>query len=282
MQDYYRGRDKRWHFVGQQSDEVVHKILHKHWIFLFIPALPAVGAFIVLVILLWVSTRFSKLGLPWGIFELIDVILMVILLIWLGWRDLLEWYLETYIITNKRIISSRGVFEPTRQSTPLENVKQVGIDLDTFLEFALRYGTVHVYLIGGDLIIDGIPFPRHVKDLIDILTQGIQAAKPKEAAPPVPANPALETVISELSKPKELPPLENADEHYPPPRHTERRFGPDALLEAFCISLPKFVTSPASKLSGTFSDHATFSIAIFLYLSCCCSSCFHSPFMLHR
>jgi hypothetical protein len=226
LQNFHRGRDKRWHFPGQQPDETVKAIIRKHWIFLLTPALPAVGAFFVLVILLWASTRFPKLGLPWGILELIDVLLMIVLLLWLGWRDLLEWYLETYIITNKRIISSRGVFEPTRESTPLANVKQVGIDLDKFWEFALRFGTVHIYLTGGDMIMHGVPFPRRIKDVIDNITMGIQAAQPKEAEPPVPANSVLATVIEELAKPKPMPELENADDRYPVSRHPERRIGP--------------------------------------------------------
>jgi hypothetical protein len=225
LQNLRRGRDKRWHFPGQQPDEVVKAILHKHWIFLLTPALPAFGAFCVLVVLLWASTRFPKFGLPWGILELIDVVLMIILLIWLGWRDLLEWYLEVYIITNKRIISSRGVFEPIRESTPLNNVKQVGIDLNTLWEFMFRYGTVHIYLTGGDIILRGIPYPRRIKQIIDNISL-TQAAQPKEAEPPTPGIPAVANVIDVLAKPKPLPPLENADEHYPPPRNPERRIGP--------------------------------------------------------
>jgi hypothetical protein len=226
LQNFRRGRDKRFHFPGQQDDEVVKLIIRQHWVFLLTPALPAIGAFCVLVILLMASTRFPSVRLPWGLFEFIDVVVMFILLVWLGWRDLLEWYLNVYIITNKRIISSRGVLEPTRESTPLSSMRQVGIDLTNLWQFMLRYGTVHIYLVGGDMIMHGVPHPKRIKEVLDNINQGIVAAQPKEAEIPMPAIPAVAAAIDELAEPKPLPKLENADDRYPPPRHPERRIGP--------------------------------------------------------
>src|SRR5579872_4812458 len=124
---FRRGRDHKWHFPGQQPGEKVIKVLRKHKLFLVFPALPAIGTFIVLILLLWASTRFASLNLPWIWLELVDVAAMIFFIGWFIWRDGVVWYLETYIITNKRIISSRGLLEPTRQSTPVEKIKQVGV-----------------------------------------------------------------------------------------------------------------------------------------------------------
>jgi len=145
--------------------------------------------------------------------------------VWFIWQDLIRWWLETYIITNKRIINSNGLLEPTRQSTNLDSVKQVGIDYETPLGFMLRFGTVHVYLTGGDMIMKDVPFPKKVKDAIDGISEGIKAAKPKEEKPPVPANSQVAAVIETLSKAKEPPKLENADEGLKI-RHPEGRIGP--------------------------------------------------------
>jgi len=138
LQRFRMGRDKKWHFVGQQADETVAKVVRKHWLFLVVPALPLIGSFALLVLILWSSTRIpSSL---WPFFEILTGVLIVGTATWFIWKDGIDWYLTTYIITNKRIINSKGVLNPTRQSTPLENVKQVGIDIDTFWGFWLRYG----------------------------------------------------------------------------------------------------------------------------------------------
>ena len=212
IQNLRFGRDKKWHFSGQQPDETVIKIFREHRWFLVVPALPLIGALTILILIILVSLKFAN---PiWPFFEIIAGVLIVGTLVWFIWKDFSKWYLNTYIITNKRIIHSGGVLEPTRQSTPLENIKQVGVDLDTFWGFLLRYGIVHIYLTGGDFIMKHIPSPRMVKETIDSISESVKAKKPKEEKPPTPAHPEVAAVIDSLSKAKEPPQLENADEKY--------------------------------------------------------------------
>ncbi len=225
LNNFRRGRDRKLHFPGQQPGEKVIKVLRKHKIFLLFPALPVVGAFAVLILLLWASTRFASLNFPWIWLELVDSAIIVFFAIWFVWRDGVLWYLETYVITNKRIISSRGLIEPTRQSTPVDKIKQVGVDLDNFWGFLFRFGVVHVYLQGGDVIMNDVPRPMRVKELIDVIIEDLEAKKPKEQKAPTPDIPQVATEIDQLSKAKEPPHLEDADEHYAV-RHPERRIGP--------------------------------------------------------
>src|SRR5260370_22304695 len=217
------GRDKKWHFVGQQPDETVVKIIREHWWFLVTSALPLIGALVLLLLIVWGSARLAS---PiWSFLEIIVVVAIFGALLWFIWKDFIKWYLNTYIVTNKRIIHSHGVLQPERQSTPLDNVKQVGIDLDTAWGFLLRYGTVHVYMVGGDFIMKNIADPRTVKDVIDGIIERIRASKPKEQKPPTPDNPQVAEVIQGLAKAKEPPSLENADEKYIL-RRPEGRLGP--------------------------------------------------------
>src|SRR5215467_9064334 len=48
IQNFQRGRDKRWHFSGQGKDETVKMVARKHWLFLIRPALPLLGSVIAL------------------------------------------------------------------------------------------------------------------------------------------------------------------------------------------------------------------------------------------
>jgi membrane protein YdbS with pleckstrin-like domain len=206
------GKDRKWHFPGQQPDETVTKIVREHWWFLVLSALPLLVTLILFILAVWAS---GKLANPiWPFLELIIVILIIGALGWFIWKDFIKWYLKAYIITNERIVIYAGVFELTRKSIPLEKVQQVGVDIETLWGFILRYGTVHVYLVGGDFIMKNVPRPKRVKEAIDDISESIKANKPKEVKPPMPDHPEVAALIGDLSRLKDLPKLENADEQY--------------------------------------------------------------------
>ncbi len=251
---FRRGRDQKLHFAGQQPDETVTLVVRKHKWFLFIPALPLIGSFALLFIVIGFSAR-----LPGPISTFLEIALVAVILfafVWFIWKDFILWYLETYIITNKRIINSRGLLEPTRQSTPLENVKQVGIDLDNFLGFWLRFGTVHVYLTGGDLIMENVPNPKRIKDAIEGIKEVIEAKKPSEEKLPVPAIPAVAALIDELAKAKEPPALEDADERYKL-RRPDGRIGPRRTFGGF-LNIPSEVHYSSGESTVRYVQRSTY------------------------
>jgi hypothetical protein len=217
IQNFRRGRDKQWHFSGQQKDEKVKMVVRKHPLFLLKAALPALGSFAFLLVAtaLMADASLSAFHPLWVGLEIMASILVLVTFAWFVYKDLIVWWLETYIITNKRIIDSRGLLQPTRQETPVEKVIQVGVDIDP-LGILLSFGTVHVYLTGGDFLLRDVPNPKKVKDAIQGISDEIKAKKPPKEILPVPDDPKLAAVLGTLAEEKEVPTLPDADAAYPP------------------------------------------------------------------
>jgi uncharacterized membrane protein YdbT with pleckstrin-like domain len=234
MQNFRRGRDRRWYFSGQQPDEVVRLVVRKHWWFLVRPALPFVGSVILFVLALSVSSMLPA-SLFWAWLVVDGLIFLVVLVTgaMFAYKDLISWWFETYIITNKRIINSQGLFQPTRQQTPVEKIQQVGIGVESMLGFLLGFGTIHIYLAGGDFMMENVPDPKKVRDAIHGISEEFKTKKPKDPEIPKPKDPTMAAILEQLAKGKPVPTLENADEEYPPLRNMEGFLGPRRTFGGF-------------------------------------------------
>ncbi|GCE14106.1 PH domain-containing protein [Tengunoibacter tsumagoiensis] len=223
---FRRDRNKTWHFSGQQPDEEVRLIVRKHWWFLAIHALPCVGAVLALILFAFCAITLPKLASLWILLEISAFLAVLATGAWFAYKHVLAWWYETYIITNKRIINAKGLFEPTRQQTTIDKVQQVGLGVEALRGLILGFGTVHVYLAGGDFFIRDVPQPRKVRDAILGITDVVKAKAPPAAPGPKPESTDLNDVLDTLSKEKPVPQLPDADADLPVTRRTDRFRGP--------------------------------------------------------
>ncbi|GHO44711.1 PH domain-containing protein [Ktedonospora formicarum] len=219
-----RNRNSKWSFAGQQPGEEVRLVVRRHWWFLMRPALPVFGAFLLLILALWGVTVLPGNVALWGSIIAILFLFLLGVAVWFAYRYLVSWWYETYIITNKRIINARGLLQPTRQQTPLDSVEQVGLGMDSMLGLLLGFGTIHLYLTGGDLVLREVPNPKKVRDAIQGITDEVKAKKKPEAPVPLPEDPDIAQALKELAQGKPVPQLQNADADLPPLKGENERF----------------------------------------------------------
>lgn len=221
--DLKRGPNHIWQFPGQQQGENVLLVVRKHWWFLIQPAWPVLLSVIALIAIAITAVALPAMATVWIMLEIIAFFAVVLTGAWFSYKHLAVWWYETYIITDKRIVNARGLLEPTRQETPIGSVQQVGIGIDSILGLLLHFGTVHVYLTGGDLYIHNVPNPKGVRDAIQGISTSVKAKKPAPPPPTLPKDPELAAVLKSLATGKAFPALPNADEDLPPIRGGDGR-----------------------------------------------------------
>jgi uncharacterized membrane protein YdbT with pleckstrin-like domain len=222
----YRGKDKKLHFHGQQPDETVRLVVRKHKWFLVRPALPFIGAIAVFLLVSAGSLRLPALGTLWDLLEGGAIILMIATGAWFAWRDLVVWWYDVDIITNKRLIRWQGFLNPTRKEISTEKIQQIALDVkETPGEILLGYGDLHLYIVGGEIDMKQVPRPKRVREAFEDIADEIKANKKPDPPPPVPADPVMAQALAELGKQKPVPKPPDPDSKYPP-LHQDRRLGP--------------------------------------------------------
>jgi uncharacterized membrane protein YdbT with pleckstrin-like domain len=100
--------------LNDQEDIVLD--LHPHWWFFAPPLLALIGS-IVLGILAWAGTDAGWLQAPVGV-------LIVVCLVWFGWRYL-RWVTTNFVVTTDRLIYRHGVLSKHGIEIPLDRVNTV-------------------------------------------------------------------------------------------------------------------------------------------------------------
>lgn len=214
LRRFKRGPGKTKSFFGQQKDETLRRVVHEHPIFYLRAGLPFLLSLIFLSLVVWIETTNTLPGSVFPVLYLISGLFIVGSLVYGIWRIFELWWVNVYIITNKRVLTWRGLFSPTRDETTLDKVQQVAVEQD-LRGTILSYGTVRVYLAGGkELILKNVPDPKSVRDDIEGISQSYKAVKQAKPPPPPPAETAMASTLGKLAKKDPLPQLPDADEKW--------------------------------------------------------------------
>jgi PASTA domain/Bacterial PH domain len=209
-----KGKNKHWEFRGRQPDEVVKVVLRKSKVFLILPALPFIASVLGIIVVGALFGIDPSADSFWTLLEVIVFVFVVITGAYLLYNDLALWWVETYIITSKRVLIWKGLLSPSRDEFGVDKVVQVGSDQIGITSLLLNYGNVHLYLIGGkEPILEGVHNPKGVRDLFEKVTDEYNRSKPAPEPPhPGPEHQEMHTVLAQLSEKEEPPTLPNPDE----------------------------------------------------------------------
>jgi hypothetical protein len=145
-----------------QSEETTMLIRRKHWVYLLAALFwPALLIGLSLAVLAFVYEQ----GLQIGLF--ISSGAATFGLIWMIWR-LLDWTNDYFIITNRRVVSLQkviGIYD-NRTETPISSV--IANDVTrSFLGQILNYGDISVRSYMGRILLEGVPKPYEMVNLIE-------------------------------------------------------------------------------------------------------------------
>lgn len=158
------------------SDEVVLKVVRKHWFILFSQVFLFSVAAITPIIFMFVlvSGEFIQaIPIPEGVlgptaaFFSAAWFLVMWMMIFSAWTD---YYLDIWTITNRRVVAidQRGLFHRSISSFRLERLQDLNVHINGIIATALNFGTLEAETASGDenFVIHGVPKPRDIKALI--------------------------------------------------------------------------------------------------------------------
>ncbi len=196
-------RPSRRRYSWQQPDELVIWIRRQSLWYLFASAWPVLLGLLGLGVL-WAWSGFAA-GLPRLFALILGVATLALGMRWVV-TDFLDWFWTRYILTNQRVIASRGYFNRTSEEIPLKSVAQVLVERPTPLMVALHIGDLLVRPIGTPISMPGVAHPREVADSILAVQAHPPGSQPPAAPPPNVRSRKIQTALEKLAEPMELPP----------------------------------------------------------------------------
>lgn len=162
---------KEAHFDGQEENEMILRVVHRHWFDITVQFIPAlVGVFFMIVsagVVPVLFPEFWEQSAPsfWFFETLIAMVLWV-------WSALIfvDYVLDVWIITDRRVVNveQKGLFVRQVSELRYQKIQDVTTEVEGFFPTLLNYGEVFVQTAGekARFLFHNIPRPYEVKSVI--------------------------------------------------------------------------------------------------------------------
>jgi hypothetical protein len=168
--------------IPLSPNERIYHIVRKHWFILFRDTVGSVFLFAVPFAVYIIFPTDGIILTPETTFNLPALSDSLLLLLSSGWTLLwwtrvvaiwTDYYLDTWVITNSRIIDieQKGFFSRQISSFRVDRIQDVTVDTHGIIATLLHFGNIQVQTAGAEqkFVINGIPNPDILKDEITTL-----------------------------------------------------------------------------------------------------------------
>ncbi len=156
-----------------EEREVVIERVQRHWFVFLLETLTLVFAAIIPLALIPILPKEIIIRLSDSL--LVFGYSLWLLFIWVAFFILFtDYYLDIWIITNKRVVNIEqvGLFNRTATSCFISKIQDVEIRVDGVIRTLLNFGKIIIHTAGAEkavLSMDNMPSPQRVKEIINHL-----------------------------------------------------------------------------------------------------------------
>jgi len=168
---------ERYHFKEQEAGEEILEVVRRHWFNIFWQFIPILAIAFALISLftIFASSLLQVLSPAVLLFVgsfLFLALWMVASVIWV------DYYLDVWIITNKRVVNveQKGLFMREVSELRYNKIQDITTEVHGFLPTMLSFGDVYVQTAGLEprFLFRSVPFPYKIKDQLVALQKRIR------------------------------------------------------------------------------------------------------------
>jgi len=170
--------------IGLSKDEKIYLVQRRHRIVLMKNLFPELLLFLALIVGTFITFFIPLPSWPPYLVEAVPALLRVnirylllfiasilLLLLWtIIFLTIVNYYLDCWIVTNKRTIYTelQGLFDRFISSVPLDKIQDITIDIEGILPNLFNFGDIHVQTAGEfrEFVFRQIPNPVKTKRII--------------------------------------------------------------------------------------------------------------------